>query len=87
MEQRKVIKSFKDKLQDGKRVHVGDHYEADQERLDHLSALGFLESVESDDDKKPDGDDEPTDDNPDGKPDAEDEKPKRGRKKKETGEE
>lgn len=89
MAERKVIKAFRDRTSDGQRFHVGELYEGDQERLDELSALGFLEVVE----KKPDSDDDKQQDQkevqkvveeapPEQAPEEEKPKAKRGRQKK-----
>ena len=83
MAERKVIKAFRDRTSDGQRFHVGELYEGDQERLDELSALGFLEAVEekpdSDDDKQQDKEPEKV---PEQAPEDEKPKAKRGRQKK-----
>lgn len=89
MAERKVIKAFRDRTSDGQRFHVGELYEGDQERLDELSALGFLEAVE----EKPDSDDDKQQDQkevqkvveeapPEQAPEEEKPKAKRGRQKK-----
>ncbi|WP_370150157.1 hypothetical protein [Exiguobacterium profundum] len=79
MAERKVIKAFRDRTSDGQRFHVGELYEGDQERLDELSALGFLEAVE----EKPDSDDDKQQDKePEQAPEEEKPKAKRGRQKK-----
>jgi hypothetical protein len=90
MAERKVIKAFRDRTSDGQRFHVGELYEGDQERLDELSALGFLEAVEekpdSDDDKQQDKEPEQVPEviEPEPEQASEEEKPKakRGRQKK-----
>lgn len=89
MAERKVIKSFRDRTSDGQRFHVGELYEGDQERLDELSALGFLESVEeepTDSDKDKESEQAPAvvEENPQPEQASEEEKPKakRGRQKK-----
>lgn len=89
MAERKVIKSFRDRTSDGQRFHVGELYEGDQERLDELSALGFLESVEEEPtypDKNKESEQAPAvvEENPQPEQASEEEKPKakRGRQKK-----
>lgn len=89
MAERKVIKSFRDRTSDGKRFHVGELYEGDQERLDELSALGFLEAVEEeptdpDKEKEPEKVPEVIEEEPQPEQASEEEKPKakRGRQKK-----
>ncbi|EPE61277.1 hypothetical protein L479_02353 [Exiguobacterium sp. S17] len=89
MAERKVIKSFRDRTSDGQRFHVGELYEGEQERLDELSALGFLEAVEEeptdpDKDKEPDQVSEVVEVDPQQEQAPEEEKPKakRGRQKK-----
>lgn len=91
MAERKVIKAFRDRTSDGQRFHVGELYEGDQERLDELSALGFLETVEekpdSDDDKQQDKESEKVPEvfveaPPEQAPEEEKPKAKRGRQKK-----
>lgn len=89
MAERKVIKSFRDRTSDGQRFHVGELYEGDQERLDELSALGFLEAVEEeptdpDKDKELEKEPEVIEEEPQPEQAPEEEKPKakRGRQKK-----
>lgn len=89
MAERKVIKSFRDRTSDGQRFHVGELYEGDQERLDELSTLGFLESVEeepTDPDKDKESEQTPAvvEENPQPEQASEEEKSKakRGRQKK-----
>lgn len=91
MAERKVIKSFRDRTSDGQRFHVGELYEGDQERLDELSALGFLETVEQkpadldddkDKDKEPEQVPEVIEPEPEQAPEEDKPKAKRGRQKK-----